>query len=238
MSSEDDNTCTHHTLNSTAAQPVAVVPAAGRSERMGAYKPLLTFGAQTAMELVVHSLRRGGVSEIMVVVGHNADLLQPLLEQLQVNVVYNNRYLEGMLSSVKAGVRMLTDKHSAFLLLPVDCPLVRPETIKSLVQAMQPQFDVAYPVYHGRRGHPPIISARCRLALLDWTQEGGMRAFLQQHAPNALNVPVEDECILFDMDTPADYRRLLDHYSKRIGSEVAGSAQPQQTNTPTRLVGG
>ena len=48
----------------------AVLLAAGRSRRMGAFKPLLPFGGVTVAEACVASLRAGGAGEVVVVVGH------------------------------------------------------------------------------------------------------------------------------------------------------------------------
>jgi molybdenum cofactor cytidylyltransferase len=60
----------------------AILLAAGRSKRMGAFKPLLSFGKQTVIESCIDSLRRGGVAaeSIVVVVGHRADELKRRLD--------------------------------------------------------------------------------------------------------------------------------------------------------------
>ncbi|HEX5834800.1 MAG TPA: NTP transferase domain-containing protein, partial [Pyrinomonadaceae bacterium] len=60
----------------------AVILAAGRSKRMGAFKPLLPFGAQTVIESCIDYLRKGGIETIIVVVGHRAEELQNRLRHL------------------------------------------------------------------------------------------------------------------------------------------------------------
>ena len=47
----------------------AVVPAAGRSRRMGQPKLLLGMGGQTVIEHVITALREGGVDRVLVVIG-------------------------------------------------------------------------------------------------------------------------------------------------------------------------
>ena len=51
----------------------AILLAAGRSSRMGAFKPLLPFGNKTVIECCIDALREGGVETIVVVLGHRAD---------------------------------------------------------------------------------------------------------------------------------------------------------------------
>src|SRR4029079_13163816 len=55
------------------SQVAAILLAAGRSSRMGAFKPLLPFGNKTVSECCIDYLRDGGVDEIIVVLGHRAD---------------------------------------------------------------------------------------------------------------------------------------------------------------------
>ena len=55
--------------------------AAGFSSRMGGLKPLLPLGSGTAVERVVASLREAGVHDIVVVTGHQAETVAPLLCQ-------------------------------------------------------------------------------------------------------------------------------------------------------------
>ena len=54
----------------------AILLAAGRSRRMGAFKPLLPFGDSTVIESCIDNLRETPVDEIIVVAGHRADELQ------------------------------------------------------------------------------------------------------------------------------------------------------------------
>ena len=56
----------------------AIVLAAGRSRRMGAFKPLLPFGPKTIIETCIDNLRGGGVEAVVVVLGQgpHADKLK------------------------------------------------------------------------------------------------------------------------------------------------------------------
>ena len=191
-------------------QPLAaIILAAGYSSRMGAFKPLLPFGESTVLERAVALFRSAGIDDIRVVVGHRADDLLPLLEQLQVRPLLNEQYQEGMFSSVVTAAASLEAENGAFFLLPVDIPLVRRETVELLAQSYgECGKGIVYPAVRGTRGHPPLISASYRGSILSWHGNGGLKALLMQFEGDSATVETGDEGILPDMDTPEDYERL------------------------------
>jgi putative nucleotidyltransferase with HDIG domain len=187
----------------------AVILAAGYSSRMGAFKPLLPFGRTTVLEKAVALFREAGIEDIRVVVGHCATELLPLLRILNVRPLLNERYHEGMFSSVVAAVESLDAATDAFLLLPVDIPLVRPDTIELLLRRYRESTaGIIYPTFCGTRGHPPLISAAYREKILSWDGSGGLNGLLVNHEADSATVECGDEGVLLDMDTPEDYERL------------------------------
>jgi putative nucleotidyltransferase with HDIG domain len=176
---------------------------------MGAFKPLLPFGKTTVLEQVTALFRSAGIEDIRVVVGHCATELLPLLRILNVRPLLNERYHEGMFSSVVAAVESLDAATDAFLLLPVDIPLVRPDTIELLLRRYRESTaGIIYPTFCGTRGHPPLISAAYREKILSWDGSGGLNGLLVNHEADSATVECGDEGVLLDMDTPEDYERL------------------------------
>jgi molybdenum cofactor cytidylyltransferase len=194
----------------------AFILAAGYSSRMEKFKPLLPLGPVTVLERSAHMFSDAGIHDIRVVIGHRAEDLKPLLQRLRIRWVVNERFQDGMLSSVQAGVRTLESSKRAFFLLPVDIPLVRRSTVIDLLQAHDEQdADVLYPCFLGKRGHPPLINAALRSGVLSWNEEGGLRSFLQKYQSRAVDVEVADEHVLLDMDHPREYEDMclrLPHY--------------------------
>jgi putative nucleotidyltransferase with HDIG domain len=192
------------------AEIAAVILAAGKSERMGWFKPMLPMGDGCVLERVTGTFKAGGVETLFVVTGHRAAELQPVLTTLPVEAVINTAYRQGMLSSVRAGLNMLPPECKAFFIHPVDIPLVRSHTVRRLAAA----FDmtkpaVLYPTFEGQRGHPTLIRHDFAQKILVWHGQGGLRAFLEEYAPDSRGLPVADQAVLMDMDTEEDYRRLL-----------------------------
>jgi len=195
----------------------AIILAAGFSSRMGAFKPLLHLGEETALEKSVKIFRRAGIRHLQVIVGHGAGELLPLLEKLEVPYLFNPRYREGMFTSVQCAMRHLPEWVSAFFLQPVDMPLVRERTLETLRRARnETGKGIIHPVFWGKRGHPPLISTSYRQMILEGSGEGGLKALLLPFAGDILEIEVPDEHCVLDMDTPQDYaylRHRWEHYA-------------------------
>ena len=216
----------------------ALVLAAGYSSRAPGFKPLLPLGDSTMIEAVINVFYAACIDDIVVVTGHHAVELAPTLDRLRVRHVQNDRYREGMFSSVVAGVKSLRPGTDAFFLLPADMPLVRCHTIKTLRKAFShAAADVIYPVFQQRRGHPPLISTRCCPAILAWDRPEGLRSLLERYEPAARNVEVIDEGILIDVDTAEDYRRVVDRFVLReLPQRRECDAILAVANVPERVV--
>lgn len=187
----------------------AIIVAAGYSSRMKAFKPLLPLKDSTVIECTVDSFLSAGIEDVVVVIGHNAELIKPILDEKNIKWVYNSEYDEGMYTSIKVGVEALGSHFSGFYMMPADIPFVKPETIRQLGEAFQKsEYTLVYPVYEGRRGHPPVISLDIRSAILDYDGTGGLKTLLGKYGSSAHHLEVEDESVLIDLDTPSTYEAL------------------------------
>lgn len=187
----------------------AIVLAAGLSSRMGQFKPLLPMGGMSFLERLTDSFRQAGVESILVVTGHRQAALMPLIKELRLDYVYNARYREEMLISVKCGVQALKDDCRAFFIAPVDVPGVNYVTLSRQLSAYsEGRGGIIYPLCNGRRGHPPLIGGALKEELLEWQGSGGLKSFLREHESLALDLPVDDPGVLVDYDTPADLASL------------------------------
>jgi molybdenum cofactor cytidylyltransferase len=189
----------------------AIILAAGMSTRMGAFKPLMPVGNTTAIENIIRVFRLAGIGNISVITGFRAQDVASALKHLDVRLVLNESYADGMLSSIKTGIINLKPGCEAFFILPTDIPLVRLATVNALTEAWRPEH-IFYPTFQERRGHPPLISTCFSHDILNFNGKGGLQAFLSRNESYAVDVPVSDPGILLDMDTKPDYRRILAWY--------------------------
>jgi putative nucleotidyltransferase with HDIG domain len=173
------------------------------------FKPLLPLAGAMALERSIGLFRAARIAEVIVVLGHRADVLQPLAERSGARSIVNQHFEQGMYSSIAAGCRALPGWVEAAFVLPADTPLVRPATVRQLAEAWASRHaGILYPVFDGHRGHPPLISRTILDQVARGEVEGPLNAVLALHESEALNIQVADQCIHLDMDTLADYDTL------------------------------
>jgi len=188
---------------------VGVVPAAGRSRRMGREKPLLRLRGRSFLEHVVEALRSGGCDPVLVVVGDPEGETALLAGRLGARVLRNPDPSEGPVSSLRTALRALPAQAQGVAFLPVDHPLVCPDTVARLVEAFREgSAPVVVPTCRGRRGHPVLFRAGLFPELLEPDLPLGARTVVRRHAREVLEVPVDDPGVLTDVDTPGDLQRV------------------------------
>ena len=145
-------------------QVAAILLAAGRSSRMGAFKPLLPFGNKTVIEACIDYLHDGGIEEIVVVLGHRAEDIRRRISG--VTFAVNPDPDSEMGASIVAGVRELSETAQATLIALVDHPAVPPTIVTELLESWKRGARLVIPTWQGRGGHPVLVDqigrASCR----------------------------------------------------------------------------
>jgi CTP:molybdopterin cytidylyltransferase MocA len=184
---------------------VAIVLAAGEGRRMGGPKALLPVGEGTFLSHACRLLARPGVASVVAVLGAEAERVRALAGiPPGPTVVVNERWREGMLTSVWAGLEAAEGLGAeAVLLHPVDNPFVEPATIDAVLAALAGSAEIAVPSHGGRRGHPSAFARRVWPALRAAPLAGGARTVLASEAHLVVHVPCGPDCLV-DVDTPGD----------------------------------
>jgi len=192
-----------------------IILAAGASSRMGRTKALLDSGdGRTFLARLVGALLGGGADDVVAVLGRDAADVEEHAARLRLTarLVRNPDPDRGQLSSLLVGLDALAGVPAeAALIVPVDLPLVSAGTIGRVLQGWRAAgAAAARPVRSdGRHGHPVVFAARLFPELRAADLAVGARAVLRAHSAEVLDVPVDDEGAFEDIDTPADYERLI-----------------------------
>jgi molybdenum cofactor cytidylyltransferase len=188
----------------------AIVLAAGYSRRMKQFKPLLALGGETLADRVVYLFVDTDI-DVILVTGWKQDELLKGIKNHDLRIAENPDYSLGMLTSIKAGIRKLDPGHRGFFILPVDIPLVRPFTVRRLLNAAAKNpARIIFPYFANRRGHPPMIPASLIEPILDWNMPGGLKSFLETQDKLAVEIVVPDRYILRDIDTPREFSEMTE----------------------------
>jgi molybdenum cofactor cytidylyltransferase len=198
----------------------AVLLAAGESRRMGEFKQLLRLGGKTFVEHCVDNLLASTVDDVIVVTGHRELEVVRAIANRPVKIVHNPDYQCGMASSIKQGVRHVSENADACLISLVDQPRIDTVVIDRLVQVYKDgvykdgasdggRLLIVIPTYEERSGHPILLDLALREDILTMDVDVGLRQVVSAHSGSITRVPVSSADVLEDCDLPEDYERLL-----------------------------
>lgn len=182
----------------------AVIVAAGHKSQNSTFNPMLPVGDSTAIRRIIITLKRAGVSPIVVITGEQADAVEKHISNLQVICLRNEQYaVTQMFSSICMSLNYIEDLCDRVFVLPAKFPVFLRETVLRL---MQSEADVARPVFGGHRGHPVLISSKVIPSVVSYEGDDGLRGALRLAAEvfQEENIPVEDQGIIQAIETEGD----------------------------------
>jgi molybdenum cofactor cytidylyltransferase len=183
----------------------AVILAAGRSTRMGGPNKLLAeLSGKKLVRIAAEQALASKATEVVVVTGHQADLVAQALSGLNVKLVFNPDFAGGLASSVKTGIAAVPETADGALISLGDMPMIDASLIDRLIDAFAPDRGnlIVLPVAEGRRGNPVLWSRRFFGELMTLEGDVGARHLIAKHGEAVAEVPVEGDGAFLDIDTP------------------------------------
>jgi molybdenum cofactor cytidylyltransferase len=170
----------------------------------GPNKLMATLDGEPLVRHAVRAALEGGLSEVVVVTGHQGERVASALAGLNVRLVTNPRYAEGLSTSLKAGLAALGEEVDGALVLLGDMPRVGAGLVRRLAEAFDPASGrhIVVPVAGGRRGNPVLWGRRFFGELMKVTGDQGGRTVLASSPEAVIEVPVEGDAVHLDLDTP------------------------------------
>ena len=185
---------------------------------MGTPKALLDADGCTFLERVVRALHEGGCSRTLVALPTTEGPIAAEARAAGGTVVENPAPDHGPIGSLRAALQSLDSAVEGVAFCPVDHPLLRPDTVRRLLDEFRSgPRPLVLPTYRGRRGHPVVFRRTLFGELLDDDLGEGAKTVVHRHLEAAALMPVEDEGAVVDIDDPEDYRRRFpDAYRQRF----------------------
>lgn len=189
-----------------------LVLAAGQGARLGGRpKALLRLDGVPLLQRVVAALADAGIAEVIVVTGHHAEQIEPLLATLPVRGLRNPRPQDGPTSSLREGLAAVASSVSAIVVALADQPLLDAADVAALLEAWRRRpagIDVLFPHVDGQRGNPVILSAAVRDDLMSAPPAFSARAWQAAHPQRCLPWRTDNRHYRVDIDTAEDLARL------------------------------
>jgi molybdenum cofactor cytidylyltransferase len=187
-----------------------ILLAAGGSSRLGKPKQLLLYKGQTLLQNTLSVALTSNAQSVMVVLGANADILQTEITNGKIHVVVNDDWQEGMGSSIRTGVKAITEINPStegVILLVCDQPFINSALLNNLITAHQKTGKEIVACTYGNTFGPPVFFHQSLFSeLLQLKGDTGARSIVQKHLDNMEAIPFPEG--IFDIDTEGDYQKI------------------------------
>ena len=186
----------------------ALLLAAGASSRMGRNKMLLPVDGEAMVHRAVRRLLGAGLSPVVVVLGHEAELVRAALDGQVVRFVTSPDPTGPTSASLHVALEALGDDVDAAVVMLADMVHVTEAMVRQLVASSEAGDAPLEISRYGEVVAPPLLFTRALWPeLLAWHGEGCGKAVVRAHRAEA-TVHDWPEAALQDIDTPDDYESL------------------------------
>lgn len=191
-----------------------VILAAGLSSRMGKPKQNLIYQNQTLLQRAIKHAQLA-TDNVLVVLGANVDEIKPTINDLQIDLLINKDWTEGMASSVRLAVQQVQKCYpevDQLIFILCDQPYLSAGLLLQLQQtAAESTNGIIACSYNDTIGVPVLFKYRYFPALLLLNGEHGARKLINYYADDVKTVPFPGGET--DIDTEADFQKLIDGHA-------------------------
>jgi molybdenum cofactor cytidylyltransferase len=188
----------------------AVILSGGASSRMGSPKALLPYQGRPFLEHLLEVTMHPKIGVRRVVLGAQAEPIAKTIPLSADDIVINDEWEKGQLTSIQTAIRSLPAGTDGLLLCLIDHPLISAALVVDLIEAFYAApTNITLPVYEGRRGHPVIFPASLYDELLHAPLDKGARAVVWAHAAQVTEVSTTEQGCVLNLNDPETMQRAL-----------------------------
>jgi CTP:molybdopterin cytidylyltransferase MocA len=188
----------------------AVILSGGASSRMGSPKALLAYQGRPFLEHLLEVTAHRQIGARRVVLGAHAEPIAKAIDLKPDEIVINEDWEKGQLTSIQAALRSLPPGTDGIILCLIDHPLISADLVQELIECFYKSGKpIVLPLYQGRRGHPVIFSAAVYEELLHAPLETGARAVVWAHAAEVEEVRTNEEGCVLNLNDPDTIQKAL-----------------------------
>ena len=187
----------------------SILLAAGQSKRMlGENKLIKDVKGIPLIKYALNNILKSNVNEIIIISGYQNETIEKLIDKTsRVKFVFNSNYKEGISSSIKKGIKNLSEKNEAFFISLGDMPSINYNTYNQLIKYSKDK-KVIVPLFKGQKGNPVLFPKSFEKKLLSIEGDSGAKKMLEINKKKVLNLEIDDPGIIKDLDVPSDFNSL------------------------------
>jgi molybdenum cofactor cytidylyltransferase len=210
----------------------AIVLAAGRSTRMGdANKLLADVGGRPMLRWAAEAALASRARPVLVVTGHQEREVRAALAGLDVGLVTNPDFAQGLSTSLRAGIAAVPAECDGALVLLGDMPRIDASDLERLIGAFAPGT-IVVPMHQGRQGNPVLWPRALFPEIMQLQGDAGAKRLMAARPDAIREVEMDTTAILADVDTPEELQQLL--RDRDAGSSSPSRGEVSDGGSPDR----
>lgn len=185
----------------------AIVLAAGQSKRFGEDNKLFTnYNGTPLIDHCLNIVLDCDFSDRILVTGFDQERMLQHIDGLSFRTIHNDKYTEGMGTSLAKGVNELNAEHDAFMVFLADMPDISKDKIQQLITAFveNKSATIVRPTFKGKPGHPVLFAASHKNEMLNLKGDGGAAMIIKKHKTSTVSVEVLSRDVIRDIDLRED----------------------------------
>lgn len=197
----------------------AILLAAGTSTRMeGENKLSKEINGIPLINYSIKSILSSSIDELVIVVGHEKEIIKNCIGvNKKVKIIFNSDYENGIASSIKFGLRNISNKAEAFFICLADMPMISQNIYNKLIKSRynynkkniaEYTKEIIVPNHDGKKGNPVLFSKSMKKKIMNITGDNGAKKIIELYPRKVLNVPFKNNKILLDFDTQENFNFL------------------------------
>ncbi|KYG82323.1 nucleotidyltransferase family protein [Roseivirga echinicomitans] len=184
----------------------AIVLAAGLSSRMkGGHKLLMPMEGKTIFERSLKSITEANFSEIIVVLGNEAEKIENLIpKDNRLRTLMNPTFEQGMTSSIQVGVTEATS--DVYVICLADMPFLTAADYNQLMNRFREENgkNILVPLYIGQKGNPVFFASDYQKEILEHTDPNGCNQMVKLNSEKVDFFETNNLRFTLDIDTQTD----------------------------------
>ena len=186
----------------------AILLAAGQSKRMdGENKLLKKYKKKYLINHILNTLTKSKISKIIVVLGfQRSKVRKVLLKNKKIKCIYNKKYKSGMASSIKAGLKKISQKNTGFLIIHADMPLVSTGIINLFCLGLnKSNKEIFVPINKKKIGNPIGFKRSMIKFLKKIKGDKGAKKIIRRNKHKLYFIKINSKSIFGDFNTQRDF---------------------------------